>query len=43
VEGMGKPIIYLASNTYNIPQSMSHKNVLIYSEASLENEFIKGL
>lgn len=39
VEGLGKPIIYFSSSDSATPTGFGHKNILIYSKASLENEF----
>jgi len=39
VEGMGMSIIYFRSSGCSIPLLMTHKNLLTYSEASLEHEF----
>ena len=43
VQGMSKPIIYFSSSDNIVLQSVRHRNVLKYSEATLENEFRKGL
>lgn len=43
VEGLGKPIIYFASSDSGIVPAARHNNHLLYSEASIEHEFIEEL
>ncbi len=38
-EGMGKPVIYFSSNESYLPHGLAHKKIMLYSEASLENDF----
>lgn len=43
VEGMGKPIIYFASSESGIVPAARFNRHLLYSEASIDNEFINEL
>ena len=43
VEGMGKPIIYFSASGSRVVHSLRHKNILLYSEVSIEREFIDEL
>lgn len=43
VEGLGKPIIYFTSSDTGLIPAARHKNHLLYSEASIEHEFINEL
>lgn len=43
VEGMGKPIVFYATSDHGELPAITHKKTLLYSEASLENEFMDAL
>ena len=43
VEGAGKPVLYFVYNESNIPQCFLHKRILIYSDASLQEDFQEEL
>jgi len=43
VEGMGKPIVFYATSDHGELSVMNHKRTLLYSEASLENEFMDAI
>jgi hypothetical protein len=39
VEGIGKPIIFISNNEHRPILDIAHKNILMYSSASIEQEF----
>jgi hypothetical protein len=43
VEGMGKPIIFYATSDHGELPAITHRRTLLYSEASLENEFMDAI
>ena len=43
IESLSKPIIYFISSDSPHPVSLSHKNIIRYSDVTLENEFIDEL
>ncbi len=42
-ESLGIPIIYFMSNEYTAPLTMAHKRILLYSDASIDIEFLEKL